>query len=357
MLGFDYKKYTVDLGLTSRINKRVTLGANFQVRYGDRLYPYDNAADLYISVLSQSPLFPARTADGLWLTKAYDKELGIRTRCLPPEIQTHNPNYYGQGNISLDVQIFDALKWENRAGLSFDVDKSKTFRPVIQEYLYSDLSYYRNADVGTPGMYVNENDDIHSTVYSQLDFHKSFGKHDLTVLGGVQQENDNTSLVDAFRTNYPTNELAELNAGSLNGQTNDGTSAKWTIQSLYGSANYNFDDKYLLGASVRYDGTSRLPSNSRWGLYESFSGGWRLSKEKFLTDVSWINDLKIRGSWGRLGNQNIGTYPYQAGLTQSVYAFNGTVTNGFTGNQLVDPALTWESTRMNRYRIGLDYAQ
>ncbi|MBS1665574.1 MAG: TonB-dependent receptor [Bacteroidetes bacterium] len=353
MLGFDYKKYTVSLGLTSKINKRVTLGANFQIRYGDRLYAFDNATDLYISTLSQSPLYPARTADGQWITKAYDKELGNKNPVLSASIQTHNPNYYGQGNISLDVQIFDALKWENRAGLFFNVDKSKTLHPVIPQYLYSDLSYYRNADVGTPGMYVNENDDIHSTVYSQLNFHKVFDKHDLTVLGGVQQENDNTSYVDAFRTGYPTNLLAELNAGSVNGQTNDGTSAKWAIQSLYGSANYNFDDKYLLGANVRYDGTSRLPSSSRWGLYESFSAGWRISKEKFLDNVSWINDLKLRGSWGRLGNQNIGTYPYQSALTQNVYAFNGTINNGFIGNQLVDPSLTWESTRMTD--LGLDW--
>lgn len=346
MQGFDYKKYTVNLGLTSKISKRVTLGTNFQVRYGDRAFPYDNATDLYISTLAQSPLYPAKTADGLWITKAYDRELGNKNPVLASTILTHNPNYYGQGNVSLDVQLLDGLKWENRAGLSFNVDKNKTFRPVIPQYLYSDLSYYRNADVGTPGMTSDENDEIHSTIYSQLNLHKKYGKHDLTILGGVQQEVDNFSNLSAARTNYPTNDLSEINAGSVNGATNGGTSSQWVINSLYGNANYSFDDKYLLGASVRYDGTSRLPSNSRWGLYESFSGGWRISQEDFLKDVSWISDLKIRGSWGRLGNQNIGTYPYQPGLYQSVYAFNGTIANGFQANQLVDPNLTWETTRM-----------
>ncbi|WP_162996520.1 TonB-dependent receptor [Mucilaginibacter celer] len=352
MRGFEYKKYTLDLGLNSKINKRVTLGTNFQLRYGDRNYPFNNATDLYISTLAQSPLYPAQTADGLWITKAYDKELGNKNPVLASQIQTHNPNYYGQGNISLDVQIFDALKWENRAGISFNLVKSKTFTPVVPMYLYSDLSYYRNSDVGTPGLKSSEEDESHSTVYSQLNFHKLFGKHDLTILGGAQQEVDHYSNLGAFRTNYPTNDLQEIDAGSLNGLQNNGTSSQWAISSFYGNANYNFDDKYLLGASMRYDGTSRLPSNSRWGLYESFSAGWRISKENFLKNVTWLNDLKIRGSWGVLGNQNIGNYPYQPTLVQSVYAFNGSISSGFQANQLVDPKLTWESTRMTD--IGLD---
>jgi TonB-linked SusC/RagA family outer membrane protein len=362
MRGFDYKKYTLNLGLTSKVNKRVTLGTNFQFRYGDRNYPMDNAADLYISTLSQSPLYPAQTADGLWITKAYDKELGNKNPVLTSEILTHNPNYYGQGNISLDVDIVDGLRWENRAGLTFNYDKSKTFRPVVPEYLYSDLSYNRNADVGTPGLSVNNQDETHSTIYSQLNFHKQLAKHDLTILGGVQQEVDNQSYVDAYRVGYPTNTLEELHAGSVNNQTNDGISTQWIIHSLYGNVNYNFEDKYLLGANVRYDGTSRLPSSSRWGLYESFSGGWRVSKEDFLKDVSWIDDLKIRGSWGRLGNQNITLpvsnihtaypYPYQATYNQNSYAFAGQVVSGFIPNGLVDPDLTWETTRMTD--IGFD---
>lgn len=351
MIGFDYKKYTLNLGLTSKVHKRVTLGTNFQIRYGDRYYPYNNSTDLYISALAQSPLYPARTADGLWITKAYDRELGNKNPVLAAQMRTHNPNYYGQGNISLDVDILDGLKWENRAGLSFEYDKSKTFKPVIPLYYYSDLKFARNADVGDPGMYVGNRDQTHSTIYSQLNYHKVFGKHDLTVLGGVQQEVDNSDYVNAYRRGYPTNELSELNAGSTDGQTNGGTSAQWIIHSFYGSANYNYDDKYLFGASLRYDGTSRLPKDSRWGLYESFSAGWRLSKENFLKDVSWINDLKIRGSWGRLGNQNINNqnnqpYPYQRTLSQNAYAFAGEVSTGFIPNKLVDPNLTWETTRM-----------
>ncbi len=353
MLGFDYKKYTVDLGLSSKVNKRVTLGTNIQIRYGDRQYPFVNSTDLYISALAQTPLYPAQTEDGKWISKAYPKEMNNKNPILAASVRTHNPDYYGQGNISLDVNILKGLTWENRAGLSFDLNKSKTFKPSIPLYLYNDMSSYGNQDFGSSqGLTVNQNDDIHSTIYSQLNYTTDFGKQHLTILGGVQQEVDNYSQLNAFRTGYPTNALTELDAGSASGQTNNGTSSSWVIHSLYGNANYSFDDKYLLGASIRYDGSSRLPASSRWGLYESFSAGWRISKEDFLKDVTWINDLKLRGSWGVLGNQNIGNYPYQLILSQNNYAFAGNVTTGFTPNTLVDPDLTWENTRMTD--IGLD---
>ena len=354
MLGFTYKKYTMDLGLSSRIGKRETVGTNLQFRYGNRVAAEDGSTDLYIAALAQSPLYPARTASGLWIYKAYSNELGNKNPVLTAtEARTYNPDYYGQGNVSLDVDIFKGLRWENRAGLSFDVDKSKTFIPTVPMYFYSDLSSAGDYNPGTSlGLNVGENDEIHTTVYSQLNYKRTFGIHNLSVLGGAEEEVDNYSQLNAFRTGFPTNDLSELDAGSANGQTNEGTSSEWAIKSYYGNLNYDFDDKYLLGSSIRYDGTSRLPADTRWGLFYSFSGGWRISREAFLKDVSWLNDLKIRGSWGELGNQNIGTYPYQSILSQNSYAFAGNVSTGFTANTLVDPSLTWETTRVTD--LGID---
>ena len=352
MLGFSYKKYTLNLGLSSRINKRVTLGASFQVRYGDRTLPANNnSTDLYISALSQSPLFPAQTPDGKWYAKAYQKELGNKNPVLTAEMPVRNPDYYGLGNISLDVDLIKGLKWENRAGITFDVNKNKLFIPTIPLYYYNDLSSAGNYNANL-GLTTGENDNIYTTYYSQLNYKRSFGSHNLSILGGAQQEANNYSELNAFRTGFPTNSLAELNAGSPNGQTNNGTSSQWVIRSYYGSVNYDFDDKYLFGSSVRYDGTSRLPKDSRWGLFYAFSGAWRISKETFLKDVQWLNDLKIRGSWGKIGNQNIGTYPYQRVLQPNSYAYAGNVLPGTISSATVDPSLTWETTRV--FDMGAD---
>ncbi|HEX9512121.1 MAG TPA: TonB-dependent receptor [Puia sp.] len=353
MLGFSYKKYTMDFGLSSRVNKRVTLGTNIQLRYGDRTYT-GSSTDLYISAMSQSPLFPARTPDGQWLAKAYQKELGNKNPILvATQIPIKNPDYYGQGNMSLDVDLIKGLKWENRAGISFDVNKSKVFVPTIPLYYYNDMSSAGNYN-GNIGLTQGENDDIHTTFYSQLNYKHSFGSHNLSLLGGAQQEVDNYSQLNAFRNGYPTNSLAELDAGSPSGQSNNGTSSQWVIRSYYGSLNYDYDDKYLFGSSVRYDGTSRLPKDSRWGLFYAFSGAWRISREAFLKDVVWLNDLKIRGSWGKLGNQNIGNYPYQFILQPNSYAFAGNVVPGATANTPVDPNLTWETTRVGD--LGVDFS-
>jgi TonB-linked SusC/RagA family outer membrane protein len=347
MIGFTYHKYTLDLGLTSAVSKRITFGTNIQARYGDYIAPEDGSGDFYLSTLAQSPLYKPRFDNGSWIASAYSNESHNKNPvAIANNSTTLQPDYYAQGNLSLDILLLDGLKWENKAGLTFETQKYNTFAPSVPVYYYSDSSYAGTLDDGTPGLYVGRSDNIYTTFYSQLNYKRTFGPHTLSVLGGFQQEHNVASNIDAFRTQFATNALRELNAGPTTGQTNDGTSSQWAIQSFYGNLNYDYDDRFLLGASTRYDGTSRLPASSRWGLFYSFSGGWRISREAFLKDVRWLDDLKLRASWGELGNQNIGTYPYQALLSQSSYAFAGNVATGFTATSLTDPSLTWETTRV-----------
>jgi TonB-linked SusC/RagA family outer membrane protein len=355
MIGFDYKKYTLDLGLSSRVNKRVTLGTNIQMRYGDRKFPPQGAGDMFLSTLAQSPLYPPRAPDGRWIKRAYSNELGNKNTVaiVGENVITRSSDYYAQGNLSLDVDIIDGLKWENRAGMNYNAVKNNDFRPVVPTFFYNDMSPAGLLDVGTPGLSLSNTGNVYTVFYSQFTYRKKLGVHNLSALAGYQQEHNKGDQLSAGRTQFPTNLLRELNAGPAEGQTNSGTSSEWGIRSFYGNVNYDYKDKYLLGASLRYDGTSRLPKDNRWGLFYSFSGAWRISEEAFLKDVSWLNDLKIRGSFGELGNQNIGTYPYQPTLDNRPYVFGGTVTNGFAASSLVDPNLTWESTRVLDFGINL----
>lgn len=355
MIGFDYKKYTLSLGLTSKVNNRITLGTNIQMRYGNKRTPEDGAADLFLSTLAQSPLYPARASDGRWIKKAYSNELNNKNpvAIVDEDIRIRSQDYYMQGNLSLDIDLLKGLKWENKAGVNYEASKFNDFRPVVQTYYFNDMSPAGLLDDGSPGLNVGRADNTYAVFYSQLTYKRTFGDHNIAAFAGIQQEQNSASNIDASRTQFATNDLRELNAGPVNGQTNDGTSSHWAISSYYGNVNYDYRDKYLLGASLRYDGTSRLPSDTRYGLFYSFSGGWRISQEKFLKNVSWLNDLKIRGSWGQLGNQNIGTYPYQPTLNNANYAFGGSVSSGFVANTLVDPALTWETTRV--LDLGIDF--
>jgi TonB-linked SusC/RagA family outer membrane protein len=355
MIGFEYKKYTMDLGLSSKVNKRVTLGTNVQARYGHKVNPRQGATDQFLSTLAQSPLYPPRSTDGKWIKRAYPNEQGNKNTIaiVGEDVRTRADDYYIQGNVSLDVDIVKGLTWENKAGANFDAFKNNDFRPIVPLYYYNDMSSAGSLDVGSPGLDVSRTDNVYTVYYSQLNFKRSFGDHSISALGGFQQEHNSASNLAAGRTQYTTNLLRELDAGPTSGMYNSGTSSAWAIRSLYGNVNYDFKDKYLLGSSVRYDGTSRLPEDTRWGLFYSFSAGWRLSKESFMEHVSWINDLKVRGSWGQLGNQNIGTYPYQSTLDNRNYAFGGNVTPGYAASTLVDPNLTWETTRVLDFGLDL----
>ena len=353
MIGFDYKKYTLDLNLSSKVHKRVTIGTNIQMRYANKVNPIQGATDQFLSTLAQSPLYPA-SYQGKWIKRAYSNEQGNKNPVgiVGENVSTHSDDYYMQGYLFANVDLFKGLTWENKAGANFETSKYNSFHPVIPTYYFNDMSSAGLLDVGTPGLNAGRADNIYTVTYSQLNYKQTFGNHNISAIGGASQEQNKSSFIDAGRLQYTTNLLRELNAGPTSGMVNDGSSYQWALSSFYGNANYDYKDKYLLGSSVRYDGTSRLPSTTRWGLFYSFSGAWRISKENFMKDISWIDDLKIRGSWGKLGNQNIGNYPYQPALTGNSYAFAGNVSSGYTAQSLVDPSLTWETTRVGD--IGLD---
>jgi TonB-linked SusC/RagA family outer membrane protein len=354
-IGNNYKKYTLNLGLSSRINKRISFGGNFQFRYGNKTNPPQGSGDQFLSASSQTPLYLPQLPDGRYTDKAYNLEGPNKNyvAIVKENILARTQDYYMQGNLSLDVDIINGLKWENRAGINYGNTKFKVFRPAnVPVYLYSTGAYSRNLDVGNPGLTATQSDNIYYTIYSQFTYRKSFGSHTLSALAGAQEEDNQASNLSGTRLQYPTNYLQELDAGPVSGMTNSGASSEWAIRSLYSSANYDYKDKYLFGASIRRDGTSRLPAASRHGIFYSVSGGWRISKENFLRDVTWLNDLKLRVSYGELGNQNIGIYPYQPVLSSSVYIFGNTTSTGFAANQLVDPNLTWETTQV--FDLGLD---
>jgi TonB-linked SusC/RagA family outer membrane protein len=355
MIGFKYNKYTLALGLTSKVSNRITFGSDINMKYSKQVQPEDGAGDFFLSALAQSPLYPPQMTNGDWVLKAYSNEQGNKNvhALVANNITNISNDYYVQGNLSLNINIMDGLQWENKIGMNYDGSDNNKFLPIIPMVYFSDTSYAGNLSIGTPGLFVGNSTDRYLVGYSQFTFDRQFGNNHVSALAGYQLEHDHSYYIDANRKGaFPSPLLRELNAGPDDNPNNDGSSSDWAIRSYYGNAYYDYKDKYLLGASIRYDGTSRLPAAHRWGLFYSFSGGWRISDEAFLKNVSWINDLKLRGSWGRLGNQNIGTYPYQATLTERDYAFGGNIVTGFAASTLVDPTLTWETTQVTD--IGID---
>ena len=264
----------------------------------------------------------------------------------------HKIKRYGvTAQTYVDVNLAEGLTWKILGAVNYDHDMDKLHEFPQDNYYFADNSYAHNGWPWHLGVTENSRTNVLTTFYSTLNYTRSFGDHNINALIGYNQESNVNRYLYGYRKTFPTPDLAELNAGSADGQRTAGSAYEWAIQSVLGRINYDYSGKYLVEANFRYDGTSRIAEDYRWGLFPSVSAGWRLSQEQFLNDVTWMDNLKLRASWGQLGNQNIGNYPYQSILSLSSYPFN-TVGQGVIQTRLVDETLSWETTTVTD--IGID---
>src|SRR5690606_37077605 len=192
-----------------------------------------------------------------------------------------------------------------------------------------------------------------------LTYSESFGQHNLEVMGGTSWTSSDYRNSWINGSHYRDDLIETLNAANKISWTGTGSGAsQWAIMSYFGRASYNFDGKYLATANLRADGSSKLHPDHRWGIFPSFSAAWRLSAEDFLSDVSWLNDLKIRGGWGETGNQSgVGDYAYlqryNIGRVQWFVTGQENAVPTISQANLRTRDLTWEKTRQTN--IGLDF--
>ncbi|QNN42394.1 SusC/RagA family TonB-linked outer membrane protein [Pedobacter roseus] len=187
-------------------------------------------------------------------------------------------------------------------------------------------------------------------------YEKTIDKHYAKLLAGASYENNNTRVIKTIRKNFVSNDLNAIDGGSsdpLNTTSSGGIQQK-AFESVFGRFNYAYNDRYLFEASVRLDASSQFAPGHRWGAYPSFSGAWRISQEDFMKNIGWISELKLRASWGKLGNvNNVGNYDYFDGLkTGTAVILDESKQDGVFPNKIYNPRLSWE--KINMTNIGLD---
>lgn len=194
-----------------------------------------------------------------------------------------------------------------------------------------------------------------STFEALLRYNFSKFGHKVNALLGYSQMAFKNDWTEAQR-DYLTAEYPELTAGDPSTQTNNSNSDHRAIQSVFGRVNYSYKDRYLFEANIRGDGSSRFHPDRRWAYFPSVSAAWRITEEEFFKNISalkFVNNLKIRASWGKLGNEGINSYyAYMDLLTNSNYVFNGSASSGYVLNTLADKNTSWENTAQTN--IGLD---
>ena len=292
------------------------------------IYPLKNAAGQFMSVNGELNPYAEIVTGSTALTKRYDfsgqaeAEYKI-IKDLSAQVT------YGYNVISSNINAFNAnVVLQNKDG------STKT-EP-------SDLNITNETDVQT-------------MLTTLLKYNKTFGKHELNFLAGYSEEEFTYGWQSGYRKNFVNNTQRILSLGDAATQTNNAGSYDLGLRSFFGRINYAFNGKYLFEANIRQDGSSRFAKGHQWGTFPSFSGGWIISKEEFMKNFSWLNLLKLRASWGQLGNQNISNYYNGSDILSSGqnYSLGGTLYSGVAVTQMTNKQLTWETAQQLNFGVDM----
>lgn len=242
------------------------------------------------------------------------------------------------GSLWLEFKPFDFLSYKFNGGIDLYFYEKSWFR--------GEGNWTQNQEHRDPESQKQRDNTYNILIEHTLNFNKDFGKHHIDAVVGTTYQKHEWEGLWASRLNFPRlgddDYLTVLNAGQSN-QQNSNSIKKNAMISYLGRLNYIFDDKYYLSATLRRDGTSRLAPENRWGNFPSVSAAWRISKESFF-DMPWINDLKIRGNWGKLGNSSIGDWDYLGTINQSIVTvLGGALVPGASQIKIVNSNLVWET--------------
>ena len=229
-----------------------------------------------------------------------------------------NNNYYNTvgGKISIEFTPVKDLKISGVVSPFYNFDKGKKFSLAIPYTAWNNANTISGYLEGAKETALNEtrNDGYRVTYQLLMNYMKTIGKHNLNVMAGYEYYYAFNENLGASRGQYQLTSYPYLNIGPLALRDNSGDAYENAYRSYFGRVMYNYQNKYFIQGNVRYDGSSRFYKDYRWGSFPSFSLGWVLSEEEFLKNIPVISYLKLRGSWGTLGNERIGNYPYQAAL-------------------------------------------
>ena len=367
MRGFKYRKYNATIDLTARITNFIKVGTYANLMYGETEQPRQGQNDAFLSTLSQAPTsMPWLPDDGTgirrWTSSAYSFE--SHNKNMPAIIgdnaMKRDNNFDINAQLWLEINLAKGLTWYTKGAARLQSNKSKDWRgSTTYTYDYHTGERSSELDKGGLGLSVGDGRRFYTNLYSYLKYDLSLvdNAHNFSLMVGYNQESEKYETLNAYRKDFAF-DLPVLNAGGTADWSNSGGEEEWAIQSLFGRFNYDFKERYLFEANMRYDGTSRISDENRWGVFPSFSVAWRATEEEFIKNLNlnWLNNFKLRGSWGQLGNQNIGLYPYQAMISGvDDYPFTKTsdgVIIGYQQTAYANRNIKWETTTITD--IGFD---
>ncbi|KAA6438373.1 TonB-dependent receptor [Dyadobacter flavalbus] len=352
-----YKRYSVRANTEFTIRKRLRIGENLQVAYGQRQGNYGNNSETsqVSNTYRAQPIIPVYDIGGNF-AGTLGSNLGNANNPVGQLVRNKNNGYKDLrifGNAYAEVDILKNLTAKTSFGMDATVSAGTYFTPVEIE-----LAHGTNVN----SLSENRSYSYAWTWTNSLTYDKTFGGHHLNVFAGLESIDSYGNFVNAYRQGFFSNveDLRYIDAGNPSTSTNSGyATSSWSLFSYFGRVDYAFQDKYLLQGTVRRDASSRFQAASRYATFPAASVGWRLSKEAFLANVGFITDLKLRAGWGQTGNQEIGDFnaysTYQSNPNSSGYGIGGApigYVQGFDLARFGNPNAKWETT--TTVNVGLD---
>ena len=366
MKGQEFKRYNATLDLTSQVNDWIRFGMYFTGSRSNRQETRQGDTDAYLSTISQAPTYmPWLPDDGTGIKRYTMKAFTFESNNKNMVAITETENFKNYVNTDVNAQAWlevspiKGLSWYTKGAMRYKQQHIKNWGALpTPVYYYHDGTQNGTLNTNGTGLTSTMENSSYYNLYTYLkyDWATPNKEHDFSFMAGYNLEYYKMDNLEGYRQNYDF-PLHELNTGISSVQTNKGKSEEWGIMSAFFRANYAFKQRYLLEVNARYDGSSRISSESRWGIFPSFSLGWRMTEEEWMKDLNWewLNSLKLRGSWGILGNQNVDLYSYYALVTTGKdYSFDNTnLGAGVAQTALTNRDLKWESTAIGDFGIDI----
>ncbi len=360
--GQSFKKYQIRInGETG--NKWFKVGNNLSFGHtsrkvigssGDGFGPGNELSAIRFALIA-SPVFSGKYKDGtdVKVTSELGDPLLYGDGNANPLVLIDNTDWHIDrsrifGNVFAELNVIEGLKLRTTLGGDFSFEKDKLFKEFLSAAIYNPTS-------------LNEGRVFNQTLIwnSTASYEKKFGKHKTSALIGTEAIQNHTDYLGASANNFRRTDplfryLNSSVAVDIKNLGVSGIATEWGLVSYFGLASYNYNNRYLLSAAVRKDGSSRFGKDNRWGIFPSVSAGWIMSNEAFLKESEIISELKIRASWGKLGNQEIGVYPYSSLVSTGdrVYTFGDKIVTGASILETGNSGIRWESSTQTN--LGFD---
>ena len=362
--GGNYERYNIRSNIDAKILDNLTMTVDFSTIIEQRRYPWrdsEGANSIWQDIWNTEPIYPASLPDSDKIPYANGGGTGgahiSSNRDLSGTRDTDNTAIRAQASLQWDIRQVPGLAFKANVTLDKWYQDYKFFQYLPDTYTYNHASDTYTKMAKGIDTKLDQRADNGRTLTSQISasYDRQFGEHSVSAMALFETIDQRSTWISAGRSDFDSKLIPYLFAGGLLNQTANGAAAEMGRASLIGRLRYNYAQKYLFEATVRYDGSAKFAKGSRWGLFPSVSIGWRLSEESFIKDnAPVISNLKIRGGISQSGNDNVANFNYLAGyIYGNIYDIGSSSDKGLVATGLANPTLSWET--MTNYNVGLDF--